>query len=53
MDIISNSNYCITAVCVFLGTVERGKAPGRCLESENVEPQSTMGTVVSKAELIE
>ncbi|KAL7391814.1 hypothetical protein ABVT39_015317 [Epinephelus coioides] len=26
------------------GTVERGKALGRCGEPENVEPQSTMGT---------
>ncbi|XP_031712102.1 smoothelin isoform X5 [Anarrhichthys ocellatus] len=26
------------------GTVERGKAPGRCLEPESVEPQSSMGT---------
>lgn len=26
------------------GTVERGKTPGRCLEPENVEPQSIMGT---------
>ncbi|XP_059193579.1 smoothelin isoform X2 [Centropristis striata] len=26
------------------GTVERGKALGRCLEPENVEPQSSMGT---------
>ncbi|XP_073323104.1 LOW QUALITY PROTEIN: smoothelin [Pagrus major] len=26
------------------GTVERGKAPGRCLEPENVEPQGSMGT---------
>ncbi|XP_035514347.1 smoothelin isoform X5 [Morone saxatilis] len=27
-----------------LGTVERGKGPGRCLEPESVEPQSSMGT---------
>uniref|UniRef100_UPI0037E79CB0 smoothelin isoform X2 n=1 Tax=Semicossyphus pulcher TaxID=241346 RepID=UPI0037E79CB0 len=26
------------------GPVERGKAPGRCLESESVEPLSSMGT---------
>ncbi|XP_056274134.1 smoothelin isoform X3 [Pseudoliparis swirei] len=26
------------------GTVERGKAPGCCLEPESVEPQSSMGT---------
>ncbi|KAM8761380.1 smoothelin isoform 1-T1 [Acanthopagrus schlegelii] len=26
------------------GTVERGRAPGRCLEPENVEPQASMGT---------
>ncbi|XP_060894941.1 smoothelin isoform X5 [Labrus mixtus] len=26
------------------GPAEYGKAPGRCLEPENVEPQSTMGT---------
>ncbi|XP_070820344.1 LOW QUALITY PROTEIN: smoothelin [Chaetodon trifascialis] len=26
------------------GVVERGKAPGRCLEPETVEPQSNMGT---------
>ncbi|XP_044053297.1 smoothelin isoform X2 [Siniperca chuatsi] len=26
------------------GTVERGKAPGHCLEPERVEPQSSMGT---------
>uniref|UniRef100_A0A671V086 Smoothelin b n=2 Tax=Sparus aurata TaxID=8175 RepID=A0A671V086_SPAAU len=26
------------------GTVERGKAPGRCLEPENAEPQGGMGT---------
>ncbi|XP_075994718.1 smoothelin-like [Genypterus blacodes] len=32
------------------GTVERGKAPGRCLDPENVEPQSVMGTGVSRAE---
>ncbi len=39
-------------MCVFLGTVERGKAPGRCLESESVEPQSSVGTGVSTAEII-
>ncbi|KAM8761382.1 smoothelin isoform 3-T3 [Acanthopagrus schlegelii] len=32
------------------GTVERGRAPGRCLEPENVEPQASMGTGVSTAE---
>ncbi|XP_026199514.1 smoothelin isoform X2 [Anabas testudineus] len=32
------------------GTVERGKAPGRCLESERVEPQSCMGTRESERE---
>lgn len=36
-----------------LGTVERGKAPGRCLEPENAEPQGGMGTGVSTAEVIE
>ena len=41
-------------VCVLsLGTVERGRAPGRCLEPENVEPQGSMGTGVSTAEVIE
>lgn len=48
-----HSNYCATAVCVFLGTVERGKAQGRCLEPESVEPQSSMGTGVSTVELTE
>ncbi|XP_068558914.1 smoothelin isoform X2 [Cebidichthys violaceus] len=32
------------------GTVERGKAPGRCLESESVEPQSSMGTEETERE---
>ncbi|KAM9360078.1 smoothelin isoform 2-T2 [Symphorus nematophorus] len=32
------------------GPVERGKAPGRCRESESVEPQSTMGTVETEQE---
>lgn len=39
-------------LCVFLGTVERVKAPGRCLDPESVEPQSSMATGVSTAELI-
>lgn len=40
-------------VCVCLGTVERGKAPGRCLEPESLEPQNRIVTGVSMAGLIE
>ncbi|KAK5910254.1 hypothetical protein CesoFtcFv8_004105 [Champsocephalus esox] len=32
------------------GSAERVKAPGRCQESESVEPQSTMGTVETERE---
>ncbi|XP_028433749.1 smoothelin isoform X3 [Perca flavescens] len=32
------------------GTVERGKAQGRCLEPESVEPQSSMGTGLTERE---
>ncbi|XP_075955196.1 LOW QUALITY PROTEIN: smoothelin [Anarhichas minor] len=32
------------------GPVERGKAPGRCLEPESVEPQSSMGTEETERE---
>lgn len=49
------ADYCLNTtavcVCVCLGTVEKGKAPGRCSEPEAVEPQCTMGTVVSTTEL--
>nr|XP_033946592.1 smoothelin isoform X3 [Pseudochaenichthys georgianus] len=33
------------------GSAERVKAPGRCQESESVEPQSTMGTVETEREV--
>ncbi|XP_029915476.1 smoothelin isoform X2 [Myripristis murdjan] len=34
------------------GTVERGKAPGCCLEPDSLEPQSTMGTGVTERESV-
>lgn len=40
-------------VCVCSGTVERGKAPGRCLEPESLEPQNRIVTGVSTAGLSE
>ncbi len=45
--------YCTGLYVCVLGAVERSKAPGRCLEPESVEPQSSMGTGVSTAEVIE
>ncbi|TWW60450.1 hypothetical protein D4764_05G0005400, partial [Takifugu flavidus] len=47
----------VAAVCVsdpslllLLGNAEKSKATVRCLDPENVEPQSSLGTVVSSAE---
>lgn len=40
-------------LCMCLGTVERAKAPGRCLEPESLEPQNRIVTGVSTAGLSE
>lgn len=38
------------SLLLLLGNAEKSKTTVRCLDPENVEPQSSMGTVVSRAE---
>lgn len=48
--LVTSESVTDPSLLLLLGNAEKSKATVRCLDPENVEPQSSMGTVVSSAE---